>query len=291
MTIWVIAPFDYEWPDEWESVWKYDLDNEVISIGWKHLRDVSRLSQPEILTRYQKTYPDAKPGAAISDSHMLHKFYNDVSEQDLVVARRGRKIIAAIGKVIQKPFFDTKLHTSPYPKGNAYPNHLGVRWKKSPRELAFRSQVFGMQTIHEIPAERLRELLNGTDVIGDKSLFPDEAVEDVKIVEGGVKTVTVNAYERDKRARRICIGIHGLNCHVCNMSFEKEYGEIGRDFIHVHHIKKIASRKRPYTLSPMQDLVPVCPNCHAMLHTSDPPLTITQLRAIRLRQAKLRNYE
>ncbi|MGA9069080.1 MAG: hypothetical protein WB424_02425 [Terracidiphilus sp.] len=33
-------------------------------------------------------------------------------------------------------------------------------------------------------------------------------------------------------------------------------------------------------INPINDLRPVCPNCHEMLHRSDPPYTIDQLKKI-----------
>jgi 5-methylcytosine-specific restriction protein A len=62
------------------------------------------------------------------------------------------------------------------------------------------------------------------------------------------------------------------------MEFQDVYGEIGRDFIHVHHKKPLAGRRDDYKVNPAIDLVPVCPNCHAMLHSSDPPLGIDELK-------------
>jgi 5-methylcytosine-specific restriction protein A len=64
------------------------------------------------------------------------------------------------------------------------------------------------------------------------------------------------------------------------MSFKKTYGEIGKNFIHVHHIKPLAGVAGEYKLDPFKDLVPVCPNCHAMLHTYNPPLSVQELKNI-----------
>ena len=61
------------------------------------------------------------------------------------------------------------------------------------------------------------------------------------------------------------------------MSFEEMYGKIGHGFIHVHHKKPLAGLKAEYKVDPKKDLAPVCPNCHAMLHTQDPPLGIDEL--------------
>ena len=84
--------------------------------------------------------------------------------------------------------------------------------------------------------------------------------------EGVKRQVTVNSYERDHKARLQCIKIHGTACSVCGIDFEKMYGELGKGFIHVHHIVPIHSIGQGYKVNPATDLVPVCPNCHAMLH-------------------------
>jgi len=97
--------------------------------------------------------------------------------------------------------------------------------------------------------------------------------------EGASRRVVVNAYERNAAARRACIRRHGTRCAVCAISFAEVYGPIGRDFIHVHHKKPLAALDRKYRIDPARDLAPVCPNCHAMLHTSDPPLGIDELKA------------
>jgi 5-methylcytosine-specific restriction protein A len=107
------------------------------------------------------------------------------------------------------------------------------------------------------------------------------------ITEGAKKTIIVNAYERSRKARRICIEEHGLQCTVCNFHFELFYGKLGAGFIHLHHLKPIADIGEEYLLDPVADLRPVCPNCHAMLHrTKDKQLSIEELKA---ELAKYRN--
>lgn len=98
--------------------------------------------------------------------------------------------------------------------------------------------------------------------------------------EGAAVQVIVNAYERSAAARKACLRKHGYCCSVCRMSFLDVYGEIGKKFIHVHHIKPLAASREQYQLNSLKDLLPVCPNCHAMLHTHNPPLDVEELKAI-----------
>jgi 5-methylcytosine-specific restriction protein A len=55
---------------------------------------------------------------------------------------------------------------------------------------------------------------------------------------------------------------------------------LGQGFIHVHHLKELASIAKEYEVDPIKDLRPVCPNCHAMLHQRKPALTISKLRQL-----------
>ena len=112
-----------------------------------------------------------------------------------------------------------------------------------------------------------------------EAVYPDEIPVGIKYTEGAVKKVTVNAYERDAAARKKCLEIYGHDCSVCGMNFADVYGtEIGESFIHVHHLKPLSQIGEAYQVDPRNDLRPVCPNCHAMLHKNDPPFEIEELK-------------
>jgi 5-methylcytosine-specific restriction enzyme A len=117
----------------------------------------------------------------------------------------------------------------------------------------------------------------------DKTLgtrLPEEVDAKEVFKEGASKTVTVNQYERSAVARSKCLAHHGYKCTVCAFDFETTYGEIGKHYIHVHHIIPISEVGKEYELNPITDLVPICPNCHAMIHLTRPALSIEQLRQI-----------
>jgi 5-methylcytosine-specific restriction enzyme A len=95
--------------------------------------------------------------------------------------------------------------------------------------------------------------------------------------EGKVNQIIQTRYERNPFARKACIKHYGYSCSVCKFDFEKYYGELGRYFIHVHHLTQVATIGKAYEVDPIKDLRPVCPNCHAMLHRQNPPLTIEYL--------------
>lgn len=110
--------------------------------------------------------------------------------------------------------------------------------------------------------------------------FPDEVPSTNSYIEGGVKSVLVNIYERNPKARKACIKHYGSNCQVCNFQFDLAYGSTGEGFIHVHHLKPEMLRKSNYVVDPIKDLIPVCPNCHSMIHRSDPPFEPSALKEL-----------
>jgi hypothetical protein len=101
-----------------------------------------------------------------------------------------------------------------------------------------------------------------------------------QLFEGAKRTITINAYERNPKARQLCIEYWKPFCVVCEFNFEDRYGELGKGFIHVHHLIPVSQIGDSYEIDPIKDLRPVCPNCHAMLHRQERTLTIEELKSI-----------
>ena len=107
-----------------------------------------------------------------------------------------------------------------------------------------------------------------------------EVNEQNTYIEGAVKQVLVNQYERDPKARAECIRHYKCVCNICNFDFAKHYGAYGEGFIEVHHIKPLHEIKSSYVIDPINDLLPVCSNCHSILHRGKELLSITELKAM-----------
>jgi 5-methylcytosine-specific restriction protein A len=107
---------------------------------------------------------------------------------------------------------------------------------------------------------------------------PDEVATGDEYLEGALRIIQVNAYERNAEARKACLSHFGVECQVCGFDFEQVYGELGTSFIHVHHIVPLSEIGKTYQVDPIKDLVPVCPNCHAMIHRTRPALSLQELK-------------
>ena len=95
--------------------------------------------------------------------------------------------------------------------------------------------------------------------------------------EGKCKEVTSKTYDRSPHARQACIEHYGYACCVCGFNFKERYGSIGENYIEVHHLKAVADIGKEYLIDPIEDLRPVCANCHRMLHKQRPPLSVEDL--------------
>jgi putative restriction endonuclease len=99
--------------------------------------------------------------------------------------------------------------------------------------------------------------------------------------EGGKKRVYSTRYERDPKLRKRAIEIHGERCAACDFSFQEVYGEHGSGFIHVHHVIPISEYEGKQKVDPETDLIPLCANCHAMVHRKpNETLSIEELKAL-----------
>lgn len=112
----------------------------------------------------------------------------------------------------------------------------------------------------------------------------EDEEEDEEHFEGAVTAVMVNKFERNPKARRKCIEHYGAKCSVCGVDFGERYGEHGRGFIHVHHLKPLKEIRKTYTVDPIKDLRPVCPNCHSMIHCREKMLTIEETKKLMQRR-------
>ena len=155
-------------------------------------------------------------------------------------------------------------------------DHLGLRISRSP---VCEGHIDHEHIILEWGLSMMAMILSLANIVPLE--IPNE-VPDSNQAEGKAKKVLVTKYERSPINRMLCLAAKGYNCSVCGMNFEKTYGDIGLNFIHVHHSVPVSQMGDNYVVNPEKELFPVCPNCHAMLHRCDPPLSIEELSAILL---------
>jgi 5-methylcytosine-specific restriction protein A len=118
----------------------------------------------------------------------------------------------------------------------------------------------------EIKEEFIIKLIELWDYFLKENKYLNYEYEEKEYLEGNLQQKLISKYERNIEARKACIAHYGYGCQICGTDMQKTYGDIGKCFIHVHHIKFISVVKSEYKIDPINDLITVCPNCHSMLH-------------------------
>lgn len=138
-------------------------------------------------------------------------------------------------------------------------------------------------TLTKDTGARIEEIIAG--YYQDNSDLESDNIEPA--VEGARRLVYINSYERSRTAREKCKIIHGTVCVACQFDFGKAYGANFHGYIHIHHLRQLADIGKKYQVNPKTDLVPICPNCHSVIHSTNPPLSIDAVRKL-LRNCKQR---
>lgn len=120
---------------------------------------------------------------------------------------------------------------------------------------------------------------NGLLIYDTKLETEEDSLEEAVYAEGKRIDYKVVRFERSPKARKAAIQIHGLICKACDFDFLNCYGELGKDFIEVHHKHPLAFNSESAT-NPYTDLTVLCSNCHKMIHRGNNCLPVEELREI-----------
>ena len=141
-------------------------------------------------------------------------------------------------------------------------------------------KITGVSVAKRINVPKGISSLNGYEQVIHDVQLPEELPDGFEYQEGAVQQIRVNRYERDKKAREACLSHYGYVCQVCHIKLSDVYGAISSTLIHVHHIKPMSEIGELYIVDPISDLIPVCPNCHAVIHLKTPPYAPHEVSAM-----------
>ncbi|MBD8574696.1 HNH endonuclease [Pseudomonas syringae] len=223
----------------------------------------------------------------------------------------GTKVIYYKGRIKEKKFSSQRLSNAPHYFGTAevvkvYPDERSSKadfFAVIGAYSAFAEAVSaksGDGYFERIPDSRInnywRSAVRKIDVdvynsiVGSAKRLPavlrefssgSDEVALVSRVEGDKIKYFGERYERDPILRRQAIAFHGLECKVCGFNFEAGYGEYAKGYVHVHHVVPISQFEGAKVVSPESDMVPLCANCHAVIHRRrDRTVSIEELKAM-----------
>ncbi len=97
-------------------------------------------------------------------------------------------------------------------------------------------------------------------------------------------------FETDESIRLQVLKVHGTSCGICGFNYETTYGDLGRGYIKIHQI--VPAEKRLEELDFQHDFIPICENCHGVLHRKkNDDLDVDELKQIFHLRETLRKTE
>jgi predicted HNH restriction endonuclease len=253
-----------------------------------------------VLTENDVSQWDDKTG----ESYQFPKRYK-------AILQPGTKIVYYKGKARDKVFLKERLSSSPhyfgiavigevYPDERSYKGDLRASIKYYQ---AFENPVLakdGEGFLEEIPKNRLsnywydgvRKITEDTynliikkaslKTIETEELSQSQVLQEYESREEGKPSkIYTTLYERDFYLRQQAIEIHGVTCKGCGFNFEEKYGEYAKGLIHIHHKVPVSEYGGVMQVNPVSDLVPLCPNCHAVVHRKkNKTLSVVELQQL-----------
>lgn len=123
--------------------------------------------------------------------------------------------------------------------------------------------------------------LESMDFINTMASADDELSVQTVLTEAQSATTTLKLKQRNSLARQKCLSrFKPVACQICGLDFAEKYDSAFQDCIHVHHLNPLALAQNLRAVNPDVDLIPVCPNCHAVIHAHGevrPPDTVRAL--------------
>ncbi|MES2476931.1 MAG: hypothetical protein V4640_14200 [Verrucomicrobiota bacterium] len=138
------------------------------------------------------------------------------------------------------------------------------------------TQMSGIQ-IPELIAAEVETLWTKRTSEGDPGGMEGLVEADATVLKHSTR-LYVNRYERNPRARALCLAKYGLVCSCCEVLLSDVYGSQAENLIHVHHLTPLSSIPEGFQIDPIADLRPVCPNCHNVIHSKPRPYTIDEVK-------------
>lgn len=196
----------------------------------------------------------ARPGFAITATEMAHHLkYKSFEAANSQYGTFAGKVCKYLGLELE-----TKLHVFvEFWKGR----NSDFTWVLRPQVVEAISLLRLKPKHIEIP----HEVLDGDELF---------------LFEGAKKLTLTERVKRNNKARLECVQQHGYSCVACGFNFESTYGLLGRGFVEVHHLNMLANAEKERAVNPITDLVPLCSNCHRMVHRTDPMTSISMLKSI-----------
>lgn len=128
------------------------------------------------------------------------------------------------------------------------------------------NEPYTKQEEEVIPKEEiLTSLENSSEIVNkiDGDIQPSNEAEDTDYKE---------------KLKKACVDYYGAICDICGFDFGYTYGEAYEQYIDIHNQKNVQGEEILPQTHPIEDLIPICCNCHHVIHSTIPAISVDKMR-------------
>ena len=197
----------------------------------------------------------------------LRRVAYEMNKSDIIFVKNGPKIVGR-GVVTDRYKFDN-LNRIIDKYGNPWPHQVPVEWDKDFVEIDI---LLGAEqlTVKELTDDEIQK-------IQFKEQKTKENLRQIEADEGELYTSESNFRVRNRALINIKKMQSSCTCEICGFNYEDYYSDIGRGYIIAHHIRPVSSGP---TITTLDDIALVCANCHAMIHSKNPPISMSDMKQV-----------
>ena len=253
----------FRYGNQGPSLWPQCFKHNVAVITYKPIHTTNLGKFPHGLPKHlwKKLAPAQKAS--------LRRFVYEIKKGDTIFVKEGTRIIGR-GKVL-RPYAYNEKNIVRDPYGSYWHHQISVQWERNfpPVDILLGSaQQF---TVIELTPPQIEELNNRIQAISQRPRTQE-------VTEGEYITAEVTFRKRNRDIIEEKKRYSNGKCESCGFSFPNRY-RIKKDCLVAHHKIPIGARTHS-SKTTVDDIALLCPNCHSVAHTSNPPLSIEQIKKL-----------
>jgi hypothetical protein len=221
--------------------------------------DLSKYSEGEPKHLWKKLAPAQKAS--------LHRVAYEMRAGDTIYVKEGPNIVGQ-GKVLGSYRYDRRNRIRT-PGGHYWNHQIPVRWRDDfePIPLLLGAEPLTVLALDEKRIQRIERAR------GQRK----KKARRVEVLEGKRLKAEIAFRQRNRAIIAAKKVLSDGSCEICEISLKAAYGLVDNDCLVAHHLNPIGDRRRA-TKTKLKDILLVCPNCHAVAHSKEPPLSPARIR-------------
>lgn len=114
----------------------------------------------------------------------------------------------------------------------------------------------------------------------ESTIKTSEPVKKQEQIEEFLEKDKDEANDSLEKLKKECLEYYGAICEICGFDYGYTYGEAFESKIDIHHVQGGREEELSPNTDPVQDLIPICHNCHLIIHSKTPSYTVDEMRVM-----------